>query len=71
MEANFDLVNQDSILKDDNLSAGVIKGFHVTVLHILRKMIDNRRQHRKGQMDEKARQGYRINQPMDPSFLQH
>eukprot|EP00969_Alexandrium_andersonii_P287781 12722763-Alexandrium_andersonii.AAC.1 len=33
-------------------------------------MIDNRRQQRRAQMDEKARQGHRIGQPRDPNFLQ-
>eukprot|EP00969_Alexandrium_andersonii_P273760 12100135-Alexandrium_andersonii.AAC.1 len=58
------------------MAARVIKNFHVTVIHILRKMVDHRREKRKHFMDAKARegprdaQGRRCDRAMDPGLLQ-
>eukprot|EP00969_Alexandrium_andersonii_P144646 6396524-Alexandrium_andersonii.AAC.1 len=59
------------------MAAKVIKNFHVTVMHVLRKLTDQRREKRRHFIDAKARggprgeHGRRCDRAMDPSLLQH
>eukprot|EP00969_Alexandrium_andersonii_P325876 14398447-Alexandrium_andersonii.AAC.1 len=48
----------------------MVQGFHSIILHIVRKMTEDRRKTRESQMDAVARMGHQLANLMDLSFLQ-
>eukprot|EP00969_Alexandrium_andersonii_P248268 10971127-Alexandrium_andersonii.AAC.1 len=70
MEINPNLIVNEDTLQNENVAAAMAKGFHSTILHIIRKMTDDRRNARKSHMDVVARVGYQFTNFMDQSFLQ-
>eukprot|EP00969_Alexandrium_andersonii_P094901 4192187-Alexandrium_andersonii.AAC.1 len=58
MEVYYGLVNDEDVFQNEAAVAAMVRDFHSTILHIIRKMTGERRKFRKSNVDMAARIGH-------------